>query len=721
MKIRELTLENFGVVKGTRTYKFADSGVIGICGANGTGKTHILRALRYALFNDPGCILCYIVHDFGRDPDIQSASVTLTADVGDVSFTVTRSVTLRGDVTPEDREAAIAKYEKFSDVTSKAKLVCGEEKLGAAAKVQDRLYELTGLRDDATQDVVFVPQGQTGAVLCKTRADRVDALQKLSGVGVCAALLSEARAKGQQINVVDRSEDLDVVSSRFGILSKELDEIGTPNVDGLSAELQTISTELEDLEKRQQEQQRLIPLSEELEEIQLWFETDGPPVLREGLIPASESDIEIIRNKIRELEENEAKRERYNVIYSRHHDVGCTLRQANEYLAALKAKAPATSEADLAKVKSKGEKLRGYADGLRDAIKIFDETGKCPTCGSEPPGGTEALQKKREELVQCDASLAVLREEYMSCKQAWDAFNEKVQEAESKISQLTTEIEQLNVKLEENKYEPVVEGATDELRNKLAKMLHDREEYDKFRQELAVYESLKAAKSDRREFLASQLKGADMQHYAPRIEELRKQYADVRTRLDADLSKQGKIEGIRRSFEETKAEMERLQGLQKDVEVHLAVKQYLDATVGLMHRDALPTSVARYYFRRLNVLFERYADEAGVPFRIRLDPETYEFMADFPEGSQPVSMLSGGQFTMAAWVYHLAMYEKHAAQVGLLAMDEPTNGLDKANMLRVQEVLYRVNSYCERANLQMLLVTHEEDLLPACSQVLQVS
>lgn len=721
MKIRELTLENFGVVKGTRTYKFADSGVIGICGANGTGKTHILRALRYALFNDPGCILCYIVHDFGRDPEIQTASVTLTADVGDVSFTVTRSVTLRGDVTPEDREAAIAKYEKFSDVTSKAKLVCGEEKLGAAAKVQDRLYELTGLRDDATQDVVFVPQGQTGAVLCKTRADRVDALQKLSGVGVCAALLSEARAKGQQINIVDRSEDLDVVSSRFGILSKELDEIGTPNVEGLSAELQTISTELEDLEKRQREQQRIIPLAEELEGIQAWFETASQPVLREGLDPASEEDIEIVRDKIRKLEDNEAKKERYNVIYARHHELSCGKAELERRIQQKKENPPATSEADLAKVKSKGEKLRGYADGLRDAIKIFDETGRCPTCGSEPQGGEEALQKKRDELVQCDASLAVLREEYMACKQQWDVYNTKLQMLQQEFAQIDAEIKQLDVKLEENKYEPVAEGATDELRSKLAKMMHDRAEYDQFRRDLAVYQASKEEKAARREFLANQIKDVDMQNYAPRVEELRTQYADVRTRLDEDLSKKGKIEGIRRSFEETKAEMERLQGLQKDVEVRLAVKQYLDATVGLMHRDALPTSVARYYFRRLNVLFERYADEAGVPFRIRLDPETYEFMADFPEGSQPVSMLSGGQFTMAAWVYHLAMYEKHAAQAGLLAMDEPTNGLDKANMLRVQEVLYRVNSYCERANLQMLLVTHEEDLLPACSQVVQVS
>jgi DNA repair exonuclease SbcCD ATPase subunit len=156
--------------------------------------------------------------------------------------------------------------------------------------------------------------------------------------------------------------------------------------------------------------------------------------------------------------------------------------------------------------------------------------------------------------------------------------------------------------------------------------------------------------------------------------------------------------------------LEQLQAEQVRNEANLKVRALLDGLRTVFHHSAIPRDRVVAYMERLNNRIADYATRLHAPFSMYIDPESLRPMAQFADRVEPLAQLSGGQFTLAAWSWHLALYEEHGGQVGFIVMDEPTVALDSANIRNVAEVVQYLNRYCAESGLQFLMVTHESDL-----------
>jgi len=75
---------------------------------------------------------------------------------------------------------------------------------------------------------------------------------------------------------------------------------------------------------------------------------------------------------------------------------------------------------------------------------------------------------------------------------------------------------------------------------------------------------------------------------------------------------------------------------------------------------------------------------------------------------------------LAAWAFHLAEYEKHGGEFGLICMDEPTVNLSDSNISHVTEVVEYLNRYCAASGLQYIMVTHEPAVAGCFSNVMEL-
>ena len=57
------------------------------------------------------------------------------------------------------------------------------------------------------------------------------------------------------------------------------------------------------------------------------------------------------------------------------------------------------------------------------------------------------------------------------------------------------------------------------------------------------------------------------------------------------------------------------------------------------------------------------------------------------------------------------MSDTFACQAGLVVLDEPSNYLDKANIQHLQEVLLQLRKLSATSHRQVLVVTHEQQLM----------
>ncbi len=131
-----------------------------------------------------------------------------------------------------------------------------------------------------------------------------------------------------------------------------------------------------------------------------------------------------------------------------------------------------------------------------------------------------------------------------------------------------------------------------------------------------------------------------------------------------------------------------------------------------LHTSALPSLIMGAYARLLNERMASYLHAWEAPFRLWLDDEQLEFIAEKEEGYPiPADRLSGGEEVVGATSYRVGMADTFARQVGLLVLDEPTNHLDKNNIVHLQRLLLRLKELAGATGRQILIVTHEESLM----------
>lgn len=112
--------------------------------------------------------------------------------------------------------------------------------------------------------------------------------------------------------------------------------------------------------------------------------------------------------------------------------------------------------------------------------------------------------------------------------------------------------------------------------------------------------------------------------------------------------------------------------------------------------------------------------QCGVDYRVKANEEL-TFSADFFDGrKQPAGRFSGGQKTLLVLLFRILVNSQFAGGAGTMILDEPTAWLDKERIAAFEPLLARVQQIIAQRNLQVIFVTHEEELARLCPGVVRV-
>lgn len=130
------------------------------------------------------------------------------------------------------------------------------------------------------------------------------------------------------------------------------------------------------------------------------------------------------------------------------------------------------------------------------------------------------------------------------------------------------------------------------------------------------------------------------------------------------------------------------------------------------HRDSLPKALAQKNLEGLGAGVNKYLEELGVDFRIKVGDDL-SFIALFPDGRVvPAERLSGGEKVVFALAWRLTVNSTFAGDIGLLCLDEPTAGLDGERLECLRRAMQRLKLLAGTHGLQCIVVTHERSLMP---------
>jgi DNA repair exonuclease SbcCD ATPase subunit len=138
------------------------------------------------------------------------------------------------------------------------------------------------------------------------------------------------------------------------------------------------------------------------------------------------------------------------------------------------------------------------------------------------------------------------------------------------------------------------------------------------------------------------------------------------------------------------------------------------------HRDNLPAKVHHAALEDLEEKVNESLGEFDSPFRVSAT-EDLSFTAHFNNGTVvPAAALSGGQKMLLAISFRLVVNSTYADQMGIMILDEPTDGLDQANRALAADVFVRLGDLAKRRGHQIIVVTHDEILHRTFDEILSL-
>lgn len=151
----------------------------------------------------------------------------------------------------------------------------------------------------------------------------------------------------------------------------------------------------------------------------------------------------------------------------------------------------------------------------------------------------------------------------------------------------------------------------------------------------------------------------------------------------------------------------------------VSLKEFIDSTRKLFHREALPAVVVHEFRKRLRDPMQRILEKFGFPYEAWLN-ENLEFVyRDEDTGQEhPVLCCSGGQQIILALAFCVAR-AKISPGLPLLVLDEPTTHLDDHNKDALREVLASVRSVLEKEAV-VLVIDHYKPLESSMSRTVHL-
>jgi len=689
-------------------------GLVAICGPNGSGKSTLLDASYAALTNDWGRFdgeKTDSVHALAEDKE--ESSVLVEAQHGEASFSV-----LRGLRPARHRLTYVGR----------------KDPINGDAAVREELTRLLGVERGVLSAYVFVRQkgmydflDQTPAVRAQAFANLCRTTQAQAAYEACGKALRALEAEAAPL-----ADDADDLARRVAAATAELEEVfkAQQRYDAAilsEADVAYGTKVLADTARRQSLESSVAAVKERLAQAVKAAE------MQQSLVAKLEKQCGDLAAAVESMRPAAEEATRVLAEFARYQKANDLCERVEAELAALERELAAQAEPrppcwrieDLSVMREEVAQTQAEFRAARETVRLFEAEGvvECPTCHTRVEELTAHLQKARDLVERGDAwirqkTFQIHDEEAYREKHAqWLA---RCQTLQGRLTEKQNSLAGLRETVG-----PRPEGDRAELEQRVQDFKAPKAAHALHKQKLGEAQTALAAADARREAAYGEHERLNAEAAATKrpedeIQLARRLMAAHRT-AEVELAALAEREkAARRTLQDAQERAERLRVLRRRTyrrqRASIVLRRLRDE---VFHHTRLPLTVAQGNLAILEADLNETLEQFGGPFWTQAD-ENLGYLVHFP-GQPPrrAERLSGGQKGVFATAFRAALATLEAADVGLLCLDEPTDGLDADNLAFLREALGRLAARV-RGRRQVIVVTHATELLPAFDQVVQL-
>lgn len=731
MRIEQLSISNFGPITSL-DINFG-AGTNGIYGANGKGKSHILAAVQWLVSGElSDKANGWYLHNYGRT--VKNGKVSGRFSVDGKEIFIEKTLLCKKAGSPEDGEPPT--------VVVRCKLETSDgttyEKVADAAAYMQSLMGVDSVRN---LSYVFVKQNETVAPLLLTSGPRLCLFQRLAAITVCKSVydfctkrLADFPVMSYSDDITSAAEKLEEYRETYKRLNEELKELKEDKefsdierykkvckryesskvikstIDNLLNKIKSLTN------KKETHQTQLYEYTERQNDINLELKDYTGDVLE---------NVKLIISGYKYSKDLTQRREK---LIKRKTDLTEEIETHKKQIE-VKPSKPNKTDEDLRVLTDKLATVIAMRDADISSLEQLRDSKVCPTCRTELSDPDELLVRFKSNIENAQSDILRLRAEIKdteSVRRLWDEHRERcanlemsIRSKQDMLASIGIDISEVDKKLKfisEEDYKDACEIVR-EYEVLSCDLVKVNANIDNIRNNILSIESDIADAYNEFGMLTAKLTDTpsdDEYKNANNVIERYEAYSVKLLECEANL-KSYKVLGT-----EARKTLDSFNKKQESADKHNKVREFLTNLKAAFHSSAIPKSRMSAFIRNLNNIIAKYAEWLEAPFVLYIEPDNYEFMAQFNDISVPVFQLSGGQRMLAAWCFHLALYALNGRDVGFIMMDEPTTALDDANINAVADMVVNLNAYCKSEGLQFIMVTHEQSIATCFSTVIRL-
>lgn len=686
-----------------------DKGLIGIYGPNGSGKSNALNLACYAGFTND-----YSRHSEGKSGYVRQqasgkdkAEIKLRFEHDSDEFEIIRGL-----------QAPLRHRMKF--------LNSDRKELTKASEIQAELEDVLGIRRRLIDDFIFVNQWQLFSFLSVVPSERAKSFAHLCGT-----------TKAEQI--------WEMLKDQVNADSSLIQET-TGDADEIRKQLGEYKERIRKEKERQSELQGRVLSDSDCSDMQALVDKRIHYDRLSKQIPACVKVVKTLKQKAVEANKTrKATKADYEALRTTAAEDDEKLEQVISRLASLdeaskkwKRRERLLAEAadvkklienhQLAKQDDPGfdvARLTDSRDSIISQIREYESllgiSGEpsCPVCGTPTDSLHDAIAAAEETLPDLRERLEQIADE-VDTQQKWVVRNERWKNKDKELSRSAARLKE---ELQELSDAEEVDGDT------VNKLLTEKAEINDRKRALA--ESKIEMDDADKKFELAKTKHQVLKADAERLKTEREgyqisdyEYGSAKDSLERHTAATSALAVSRSVVKELKGfadsrkkELLRIKKIRsRSKKARRWLNDLQDVRDEVMHRDKLPKVVHRNNLLDMEEDINESLSMFNSPFSIRTT-EDVGFVSHFPNGTiMPASGLSGGQKVMLAVPYRLTVNSLFATQVGMMVLDEPTDGLDSENRDLAAQVFVKLGEVARSRGHQVIVITHDEALASAFDQ-----
>ncbi len=216
----------------------------------------------------------------------------------------------------------------------------------------------------------------------------------------------------------------------------------------------------------------------------------------------------------------------------------------------------------------------------------------------------------------------------------------------------------------------------------------------------------------------------ELKNIEDKINELKDEIENKEVLYQNILKDISRLEGEKKNNEDNASKLENeikaLEEIKNKIIVGLASINIFNKVQRSLYNNALIALE-----NEMNDVFSKFGlDYSRIEIRENEEGNIGVYVIDRNGNERPISVLSGGEQSVIALAFIIALNKIIQAKIGFLALDEPTESLDEQRRKTLIEILSRLtesNDNLPPPVYQLLVITHHSDIMENIDQICNVS